>query len=537
MKTPPLAHLRRGWLAGLLALLCIAAAGALQAAPEREYRVGITSFRDKSVTLREWQPTMDYLSSRLPGSRFVAAPMSLNEFQIALGRQELDFVLTNPQHYILMEALYGVSRLATLVKRENGIHVSQFGGVIFTRSERTDIHRLEDLRGKRVAAVDRSSFAAFLLQFDILKQNGIDLDRDSQLLFLGFPQDLCVTAVLDGKADIGFVRTGVLESMAAEGKIELARLRIINPLNTPGFPYLVSTELYPEWPLASTPHVPIDIANQVAAALLLMPPDSPAARAARYHQWSTPMEYQRVQNVMRRHRIFPYDKTEDITLTQILRQYTLPVVAALLLVTGALAILYVRAHRLNVELKRSRQQLTAMAHHDALTGLPNRQLLDDRLTQALAQARRNGWRVAVCLADLDGFKPINDRFGHHTGDEVLQEVARQLSGALRVGDTVARWGGDEFVLLINGFDDLPQLEDIMERVLAAIACSYRKGDDLHLSASIGVSIYPGDASDKLSLFQHADKAMYHAKQRGGNRCMFYSPDLPAHCPAVIHRQE
>jgi ABC-type phosphate/phosphonate transport system substrate-binding protein len=108
--------------------------------------------------------------------------------------------------------------------------------VIFTRSDRPDIHRLEDLKGKRVAAVDRTSFAAFLLQYDILKQHGVDLDTDSQIRFLGFPQDLCVMAVLDGKADAGFVRTGVLEAMAREGKIDLARLRIINPTPFPTFP-------------------------------------------------------------------------------------------------------------------------------------------------------------------------------------------------------------------------------------------------------------------------------------------------------------
>jgi len=522
---------RRYRLAAYVALLWLMVALALDAAAadarsETVYQVGITAFRDKTVTTREWQPTMDFLSSKIPGSRFVARPMNLGEFQLALGRNELDFVLTNPEHYILMESLYGVSRLATLVKSADGKLVNRFGGVIFTLNDRPDINRLEDLKGKQVAAVDHTSFAAFLLQYDLLKQHGVDLDTDSTVRFLGFPQDLCVKAVLDGKADAGFVRTGVLEAMSAEGKIDLARLRIINPTPNPDFPFLASTGLFPEWPLAAAPHVQIDIANQVAATLLLMPPDSPAARAARYHRWSTPLEYQSVQNIMRRHRIYPYDKPEPISLALIFQQYLAQTLTGLLLAFAALGTLYIRTRRLNIELKTSRQQLHEMAHHDALTGLPNRNLLDDRLTQALAQARRNGNRVALCLIDLDGFKPINDHLGHKAGDEVLQDVARRLEGSLREGDTVARWGGDEFVLLLNDFTETGQLEDIMKRVLQTVIDSFRASNGMKLSASIGVSIYPSNAGDPFNLFKHADEAMYRAKKRGGNCFIIHSGDMP-----------
>ncbi|WP_300437845.1 diguanylate cyclase [Zoogloea sp.] len=526
--TPGWSWLHR--LAACMALLWLTVAVAPGAAvadtrSETVYQVGITAFRDKAVTTREWQPTMDFLSSKIPGSRFVARPMNLGEFQLALGRKELDFVLTNPEHYIIMESLYGVSRLATLVKSADGKLVNQFGGVIFTRSDRPDINRLEDLRGKHVAAVDHTSFAAFLLQYDLLKQHNVNLDTEAKVRFLGFPQDLCVNAVLDGKADAGFVRTGVLEAMSAEGKIDISRLRIINPTRSHDFPFLISTGLFPEWPLAAAPHVQIDIANQVAAALLLMPPDSPAARAARYYRWSTPLEYQSVQNIMRRHRIYPYDKPEAISLTLIFQQYLAQILSGLLLAFAALSTLYIRTRRLNIDLKASRRQLHEMAHHDALTGLPNRNLLDDRLTLALAQARRSGNRVALCLIDLDGFKPINDHLGHKAGDEVLQEVARRLEDSLREGDTVARWGGDEFVLLLNGFTETGQLEDIMNRVLQAVADSFRAGNGMKLSASIGVSIYPADAGDSFKLFKHADDAMYRAKKRGGNCFIIHSGDI------------
>jgi diguanylate cyclase (GGDEF)-like protein len=506
----------------LLWLLMAVGAARGAAGPEQVYRVGVTAFRDKAVTVREWQPTMDYLSEKIPGTRFEAVPMTIDEFEMALGKHELHFILTNPQHYIIMETIFGVSRVATLVKQENGKQVNTFGGVIFTRSERHDINRLEDVKGKRIAAVDRTSFAAFLLQYDMLLQHGVDIDTDSRVRFLGFPQDLCVQAVLDGQADVGFARTGVLEAMAREGKIELNRLRVIRPAQLPEFPFLVTTGLFPEWPLAAVPQVPIDITNKVVASLLQMPPDSPAAKSARYYRWSTPLEYQNVAAVMRRHRIYPYDKDERIAPAEFVRQYAVQIFVGLFLVASGLAVLYLRAWQLNVALQASRQTLSEMAHRDALTGLPNRNLLDDRLAVALARARRQGSRVAVCLMDLDGFKPINDTLGHTVGDEVMRDVAGHLETAVREEDTVARWGGDEFVLLINGFTDMVQLEEIMLRVLSAVANSTRHSGGFPVSASIGVSLYPEDAGNPLGLFKYADEAMYDAKKSGGNRYAFHA---------------
>jgi len=506
---------------GRLVLPCLVAFGAAGLAhgedAQQVFRVGITSFRDKSVTQREWGPTMDYLAEKIPGSRFVVVPMGLQEFEAALGGNEIDFVITNPEHYIVLEARYGVSRVATLVKRENGHLVNQFGGVVFARSDRHDIHGLENLKGKRIASVDRTSFAAYLLQYDLMKAHDVDIDRDCQVDFLGFPQDLSVTAVLEGRADVGFVRTGVLEAMAREGRIDLAQIQILHAMPRDSFPFLISTGLYPEWPFAAVPRVPIDIRNQVAAALLMMPPDTPMAQSARYYRWSTPVEYLSVQSLMRRHHIYPFDKVEAITPAQIFRRYAPHILLVALAVVLLMATLYLRARRLNRALIQSRQQLNHQAHYDALTGLPNRNLLDYDLERALSQARRTGQEFALCLMDLDGFKPINDRWGHKVGDEVLREVAQRLQGSLRTGDRVARWGGDEFVLLLNGVATQQQLTEIIERILHVVAMPLDSCSGAHVCASIGVSLYPRTGTDADGLLKAADEAMYKAKGAGGNR--------------------
>ena len=481
------------------------------------FRVGVTAFRDKAATQAEWQPTMDFLAARIPGTHFEVVPLNLPEFEGALQAKSLDFLITNPQHYIAVEAKYAVSRIATLVKKENDQVVNRFGGTIFTRADRADIRELAHIKGKHVAATDQTSFAAYLIQYDLLLEHGVDLQKDCQVQYLGFPQDLSVQAVLNGKVDVGFARSGVLEAMASEGKLDLSRIKVLHRQHAADFPFLVSSELFPEWPLAAAPHVSFDITNQVVASLLLMPPDSPAAKRGRYFRWSTPVEYQSVQALMKRRHVYPYDKSDPFTPREVLREYAVSVVLVVGSAALALALLVLRANRLNAQLAQSRQALAKLAHHDALTGLPNRNLLDERLERAIAQSRREVHAVALCMLDLDGFKPVNDRFGHDAGDRVLQDVAHRIKAVLRDADTVARFGGDEFVLLLNGFGDDHALGEVMARVIATVAQGFDYCPGARVTASIGVSILGADASDATTLLRHADEAMYLAKGAGGNR--------------------
>jgi diguanylate cyclase (GGDEF)-like protein/PAS domain S-box-containing protein len=169
-------------------------------------------------------------------------------------------------------------------------------------------------------------------------------------------------------------------------------------------------------------------------------------------------------------------------------------------------------------IKQHERQLERMAHFDALTGIPNRVLLADRIHQAIAQALRLGTLMAVCYLDLDNFKPINDSLGHEAGDRLLVEMARRLKECLRGGDTVARLGGDEFVLLLAGLAHISECETVLERVVAAVAepCAIA-GTTVAVSASIGFTVFPFDDADADTLLRHADQAMYVAKQSGRNR--------------------
>jgi diguanylate cyclase (GGDEF)-like protein/PAS domain S-box-containing protein len=175
--------------------------------------------------------------------------------------------------------------------------------------------------------------------------------------------------------------------------------------------------------------------------------------------------------------------------------------------------------------KRAEATITFQAYHDLLTGLPNRALFKDRLTQAMANARRHGLFLATMFLDLDRFKTINDTLGHLVGDELLQAVSYRLRGCLREGDTLARIGGDEFMLLLPHIRSRDNASHIAEKILAALKAPFHIDQhELFISASIGISVFPEDGDTLEVLVKHADIAMYAAKDLGRNDYRFYDPE-------------
>ena len=177
-------------------------------------------------------------------------------------------------------------------------------------------------------------------------------------------------------------------------------------------------------------------------------------------------------------------------------------------------------------LEAANRQLRHLASHDALTGLPNRLLLDDRITQAIAQADRQSHEFAVVVIDLDRFKVINDSLGHRAGDDLLREVAERLKRAVRGIDTTARLGGDEFVLLLGGPVTQAEAVAVGMRAIQLMEPSMRLlGIDVHISPSIGIAFYPRDAQSVDTLLARADAAMYSAKERGRNNVQCYAEGM------------
>lgn len=174
------------------------------------------------------------------------------------------------------------------------------------------------------------------------------------------------------------------------------------------------------------------------------------------------------------------------------------------------------------EVLQQQRELEHRVYFDPLTDLPNRALLTDRLDRALGQLKRSHKRVAICFMDLDGFKEINDRYGHAMGDHILKQVGQRITSVCRATDTVARFGGDEFVVILDGFEQRKECEYLVNRILQSLAKPFdHPQHPLTLSASIGVAVCPDDITDGETLLRHADQAMYLAKQSGRNRSFFF----------------
>jgi diguanylate cyclase (GGDEF)-like protein/PAS domain S-box-containing protein len=190
-------------------------------------------------------------------------------------------------------------------------------------------------------------------------------------------------------------------------------------------------------------------------------------------------------------------------------------------VTGAVIVFH------DVSMSRAMTlQMTHLAQHDILTDLPNRMLLKDRLTQAIATAHRNNTQVAVVFLDLDQFKHINDSLGHVVGDKLLQSVAGRLVGCVRGSDTVSRQGGDEFLLLLSEIKHATDASITARKILTALATPHRIDEhDLNITASIGLSTYPEDGENEDILIKNADTAMYQAKEKGRNNYQFFKKEM------------
>ncbi|BAY78907.1 diguanylate cyclase/phosphodiesterase with FHA and GAF sensor (plasmid) [Nostoc linckia NIES-25] len=180
------------------------------------------------------------------------------------------------------------------------------------------------------------------------------------------------------------------------------------------------------------------------------------------------------------------------------------------------------------------EQIRYQALHDMLTGLPNRLLFDEMLSKALPNATRNGESLAAIFLDLDRFKTINDTLGHTLGDKLLQKVAQRLKDSLRKGDTVARWGGDEFTILLPRVSSIEEVTQVAERILQTLEDAFFLQDhELYISASLGIALLDNNSPDAETLIQHADTALYHAKDKGRNNYQFYSASLSAKNPELL----
>jgi len=342
------------WL--VLMLLLIAPFSAIA---KPSVRVGVLAYRGSEEVLTSWRATAAYLSREIPEYSFLVVPLAFDEINEAVRKRAVDFVITNPTSYIELGISYGISRIATMERLHGGREYNMYGGVIFCRSDRSDIRVINDLKGKSFLAVHPSSFGGWLISERELQAHGINPSRHFSSLNFAGSQDEVVSAVRDRKVDAGTVRSGVLEWLAEEGKLDLGVIKIINPLAHEGFPFLHSSRLYPEWAFATLRDTSGALAKMVASALLRMPSSHPAATSARISGWTIPLDYQPVHDLMKELRLRPYEDYGRVTLVQAITRFW-PGILLFLVVNfllGSAALYLLRLKREIGERKRVEESL------------------------------------------------------------------------------------------------------------------------------------------------------------------------------------
>ena len=379
-----------------LLLILLFAPNLVWAAPQDLF-IGVLAKSGEDVAVQRWTATADYLSSRIPDTHFTIVPLGFKEIHDATEQGRVDFILTNSAIYVELEKLYGVSRLATLINQDlPGRETTIFGGVIFTRADRRDINTLADLKGKSFMAVDSLSFGGWIMAWREFFKQDIDPFSDFSSLQYGGTHEGVVQAVLAGTADAGTARSDTLERMAENGVIRLDQIKVLNRQTNSEFPFLLSTELYPEWPMAAIKTTPDRLSRLVAGALMTMDGNDPAAKASHSAGWTIPLNYQPVHDCLFDLKIGPYKDYGKFSFLDVLsrywRQLSILSAAVLLVVTAAWYVLMLNrilykkkqeVDRLNITLESKVQQRT-----EKITSLLDQQIYLKGILQTVADINK-----------------------------------------------------------------------------------------------------------------------------------------------------
>jgi ABC-type phosphate/phosphonate transport system substrate-binding protein len=267
-----------------------------QDAAAADFRIGVLAKRGSAKALEQWGPTAQLLTQKVKKS-FVIVPLKFTEIEPALKNREIDYLLANSAFYATYQAPYNLRAILTMVNRRGKVARKEFGGVIFTRND-SGINNLDALKGKDFTCVKYSSFGGAHMAWRLLLEQGIDPKRDFKSFKEAGTHDKVVMAVKSGAAAAGTVRSDTLERMHDEGKININDFKILNRV-TDSFPFIHSTQLYPEWPLVACPTVNKKEWRKVAKALMLLPTAHEVLNAAKVYKWTYPSDYAQVTECLK----------------------------------------------------------------------------------------------------------------------------------------------------------------------------------------------------------------------------------------------
>ena len=330
----------------MLALfLCLLIPSTLLAAP---ITIAVVAIHGEERAIREWTPTVRFLQQTLPMHTFKLLPYppkNVDRLKQDISANRIDFVISQPAIYVELELSNGISRILTMIDKS---HSAEFGSVLITRND-SGIEKIEQAKDRRFAAVAPLGFGGWLIGYHELLKYGIDPVESASVTFVG-TQEKVVDAVLQKSADIGVIRTGILEKMLRDNPLQVNKITVINRKVNPGFPYLLSTDLFPEWAFAKTKKVSNSLAKEVAQSMMDISPESDAAKEAGYREWTTPYSYQPVHELMQKLHVGPYKEFGKVTVREFIGQYKVMSIFSALFIFSLIVFIFL-SHRMKRKLQ------------------------------------------------------------------------------------------------------------------------------------------------------------------------------------------
>ncbi len=262
-------------------------------------RIGVLAKNGPEKALKKWKATGDYLTSRLNGDTFEIVPLGFDAVYPAIEKGQVDFFLVNSSMFVTAKKKYGARAILTMINSRQGKALKSFGGVIFTLIDNDKVNTLADVKGKTFAAVKETSFGGWQMAYKVFRDAGIDPYKDFASVTFSGKHINVVDAVFNEAIEVGTVRTDTLERLAAVGAVSMEDFKILNKQDHKDFPFVCSTALYPEWPLAKLAKTDDALARKVADALKGMEQGDPAAKAAKILGWTDPLDYAPVENLQK----------------------------------------------------------------------------------------------------------------------------------------------------------------------------------------------------------------------------------------------
>lgn len=590
---------------------------------------GVFNYRTPEKILKEYQPIADHIARELK-MNVIIKPLGQEELEQGVNKGEIDIIATNPTHYLsLQKQLKTTGAIATLVKRYGTVITPYLAGVIITRSDNANIRSLLELRGKTIAIPGKKYLGGYQTQAYILSQAGIDVDKETIPVVVK-NHEAVVNAVLAGKVDAGFIRSGILEEMIGEEKLKTSDVFILNEQKSSYFPLKTSTNLYPEWAIVTSKTLTLETVSNIAVALYGY--KDPKVGNDIIANFTIPGDYADIDVLARTLRIPPYDTLPSFTLEDIWDKYGNTILIIILVVTlffGILSVLYRRArfeqkysqsildaiqspiivtdgthlirantgflnfvefdtvetfknnyncicdlfeegdtneyllsnmndkiwieyiierpeknHKVKITINGITRffkvnisvvyynnlvryiaifddisQLVNQSTTDPLTAIANRTHFNLLFKHTIYIAQREHTPLSLIFFDIDHFKAVNDTHGHLVGDDVLRHLANVTKNSLRKSDIVARWGGEEFIIVLpnTALDSASLIAETLRKTV--------QGEEFpvvqHITCSFGIAqLQEGEEGSDLLL--RLDKLLYQAKENGRNMVCGYT---------------